>query len=175
MVEGVGGAMLEATLIPIVFSAPWIYAVFGVAAISTLALWSPEIIAFLDPADRVIRRGEAKRDRQYKEDLRLHIRGLRKTGLFRRVEYDAAKGSITATIMRVRTWKGRVMRGASWLANHQMLPESGWLWIGRHLGFRLKDESPDYPPDPAQSNLTEEQWNVQLERLRGRPLSNDDR
>ena len=133
-VEGVGTKVVEMTVLPSLLQPPWIFVVFGGLSLSCLAIWYPEVRAWLDPAERVIRKGEAEARRNKRARLQKHIRLMQKEPMLRQVTYDPSKGVVGAQI-DPRTWRGWVMRRTTWLANRRMLPEWAWLRMGKLMGF----------------------------------------
>ena len=49
------------------------------------------------------------------------------------------KRTISAMLQSPYTWRDWLMCRADWLANHRMLPAWAWRWMGKRLGFQLRD------------------------------------
>ena len=68
-IEAVGSVVLEETIIPTLFNPPWLFVLFGVLMASAVALLSPEIKGWLDPAERIFRQGQSRYERDRKARL----------------------------------------------------------------------------------------------------------
>ena len=104
----------------------------------TLMLYRAEIREWLDPNERIIRRGETKRHREQRALQRERVRTVRQNPFLHDVTYDG--DTIEAVLKPRRTWRKRMVRCAVWAANHQMLPEWALRRLGRLLGYGWKQE-----------------------------------
>ena len=139
--DGGGSVMLEKTLIPGLLDPPWIFIIFGLSVIAALVFWSPEIRRCFDPVERMMREYEGRRKREQATSLQPVQRAISRDPMLGKPRIlDPARLHVRAPVRPLRTRRGWIMRRVAWLANHRMLPVPVFLWLGRKLGFKRRDD-----------------------------------
>ena len=121
-------------LIPPPWFGPFLLSVTVGVGIAVLWAYRGDIRLWLDPSERVIRRGEREmelgRARQ-RRSLRQQVSHMRRYG---EVTYSPDGMRLHATLKR-RTWRRPIIDRACWMTNHHLLPACALRFIAHRLGF----------------------------------------
>ena len=136
VIESIAVALGEFT--DLFCTAVWLHVLIylSIAALFAIAACWKQIKLVFNPAHRIVQRAHDRLEHRREAFVKKHIEHLRPfiRDVDEDVEYDISKKQLTITLRSRRTWKIRILHCTDWLANHRLLSERAWRWIGARLG-----------------------------------------
>ena len=129
------------------YTLPVMSSVLGVSLVLLIALLWPNIRAFFDPAERVIRQSAARRKSEEHQRLKSVVSSMLANPLLRDIDViDPAIRHVVAKPGFRGDCRHSVMGRATWLVNHGVVPDWLYLWLAERLGYKIEMNGEDPKP-----------------------------